>query len=208
MGEDTIAGFLEALASGAPVPGGGAAAALEAAVGAALVSMVCNLTIGKEKYRAYEETMIAARAEAEELRGRALGLAQDDAASFSAVGAAYALPRSSDDEKTARQAAIQEALKGATAVPLRTMELAAEIVALCARIADGSNPNVISDVGVGALSARAALDGAALNVKINLALIKDAAFAAEAAGRMNRCLDETHAAADAVMRKVEESISR
>src|SRR2546425_12846338 len=92
VAEETIARFLDELASGAPVPGGGAAAALEAALGAALVSMVCNLTIGKEKYRDYEQTMVEARATAEGLRAQARALVAEDSASFSAVGAAYARP--------------------------------------------------------------------------------------------------------------------
>ena len=208
MAEETIAHFLDELASGAPVPGGGAVAALEAALGAALVSMVCNLTIGKEKYRAYEQTMIEARATAEELRAQALALAAEDSASYSAVGAAYALPRGSDAEKAARQARIQEALKGATDVPLRTVALAARVVELCAHIVDGANTNAISDVGVGALSARAALDGAALNVKINLALIKDEEFKAVTAARMEGYLNATHPLVDEVTRKVEASIQR
>ena len=208
MAGETIADFLDELASGAPVPGGGAAAALEAALGAALVSMVCHLTIGKEKYRAYEQTMIEARATADELRARALALVAEDSASFSAVGAAYALPRGSDEEKAARQARIQEALKGATDVPLRTVALAARVIELCAHIVDGANTNAISDVGVGALSARAALDGAALNVKINLALIKDEAFKAATAARMERYLNATRPLVDEVTRKVEASIAR
>ena len=208
MAEETIAHFLDELASGAPVPGGGAAAALEAALGAALVSMVCHLTIGKEKYRAYEQTMMEARATAEELRAQALALAREDSASYSAVGAAYALPRGSDEQKAARQARIQEALKGATDVPLRTVALAARVVELCAHIVDGANTNAISDVGVGALSARAALDGAALNVKINLALIKDEAFKAATAARMEGYLNAAHPLVDEVTRKVEASISR
>jgi len=208
VAEETIAHFLDELASGAPAPGGGAAAALEAALGAALVSMVCNLTIGKEKYRAYEHTMMEARTTAEDLRAQALALVTEDSASYSAVGAAYALPRGSDEEKAARQARIQEALKGATDVPLRTVALAARVIELCAHIVDGANTNAISDVGVGALSARAALDGAALNVKINLALIKDEAFKAATAARMERYLNATRPLVDEVTRKVEASIAR
>ena len=208
MAEDTIAHFLDELASGAPTPGGGAAAALEAALGAALVSMVCNLTIGREKYRAYEQTMMEARATAEELRAQALALVAEDSASYSAVGAAYALPRGSDEEKAARQARIQEALKGATDVPLRTVALAARVIELCAHIVDGANTNAISDVGVGALSARAALDGAALNVKINLALIKNEEFKAATAARMEGYLNVARPLVDDVVRKVEASIAR
>ena len=208
MAEETIAHFLDALASGAPTPGGGAAAALEAALGAALVSMVCNLTIGREKYRAYEQTMMEARATAEELRAQALALVAEDSASYSAVGAAYALPRGSDEEKAARQARIQEALKGATDVPLRTVALAARVIELCAHIVDGANTNAISDVGVGALCARAALDGSALNVKINLALIKDEEFKAATAARMEGYLNAAHPLVEEVVRKVEASIAR
>ena len=208
MADETIARFLDELASGAPVPGGGAAAALEAALGAALVAMVCNLTIGKEKYRAHEQTMREARAAAEELRAQALALAAEDSAAYSAVGAAYALPRGSDEEKAARQARIQEALKGATDVPLRTVALAARVIELCAHIVDGANTNAISDVGVGALSARAALDGSALNVKINLALIKDEEFKAATAARMEGYLNAAHPLVDDVVRKVEASIAR
>jgi formiminotetrahydrofolate cyclodeaminase len=208
VGEETIAHFLDELASGAPVPGGGAAAALEAALGAALVSMVCNLTIGKEKYRAYEQTMMEARAAAEELRAQALALAAEDSASYSAVGAAYALPRGSDEEKVARQARIQEALKGATEVPLRTGALAVRVIELCAHIVDGANTNAISDVGVGALSARAALDGAALNVKTNLALIKDEEFKVATATRTEGYLNAAHPLVDKVTHTVEASIGR
>jgi methenyltetrahydrofolate cyclohydrolase len=208
VAEETIAHFLDELASGAPVPGGGAAAALEAALGAALVAMVCHLTIGKEKYRAYEQTMMEARATAEELRAQALALVAEDSASYSAVGAAYALPRGSDEEKAARQARIQEALKGATDVPLRTVALAARVIELCAHIVDGANTNAISDVGVGALCARAALDGAALNVKINLALIKDEEFKAAMAARMEGYLNAAHPLVEEVTRKVEASIAR
>jgi formiminotetrahydrofolate cyclodeaminase len=208
VAEETIVHFLDELASGAPVPGGGAAAALEAAVGAALVAMVCRLTIGKEKYRASEQTMMEAREQADELRAQALALAAEDSASYSAVGAAYALPRGSDEEKAARQARIQEALKGATDVPLRTVALAARVIELCAEIVDGANTNAISDVGVGALCARAALDGAALNVKINLALIKDEQFKAPMAARTEDFLAATHPLVDEVLRKVEASITR
>ena len=111
-------------------------------------------------------------------------------------------------EKAARQARIQEALKGATDVPLRTVALAAQVVELCGKIVDGANTNAISDVGVGALCARAALDGAALNVRINLALIKDEAFKAATATRLEGYLQATHPLVDEVVRKVEASIGR
>lgn len=203
MNDVTIEGFLDKLASGAPVPGGGSAAALAAATGAALVAMVCRLTIGREKYREHEETMTTALQDAEELRPQALRLAADDAAAYTAVSEAYRLPRGTDEEKSVRSARIQEALKGATDVPLRTVALSAQIIELYDRIVDGVNPNAISDVGVGALSARTALEGAALNVKTNLAAIKDEAFKAATIEQLQRYLDAARPLADGVVQRVD-----
>ncbi len=208
MNEDTIAGFLEGLASGAPVPGGGGAAALSAAMGAALVAMVCNLTIGQEKHRAHEETMARLLVEATEQRALALALAAEDGAAYGAVRAAYALPRGADEEKRTRQAQIQQALKGAADVPLRTVAVAARIVELCAEALPGGNPNVVSDIGVGVLCARAALDGAALNVRTNLALIRDDAFKSETSADLERRLAAARPRGDEVARQVDERIGR
>jgi formiminotetrahydrofolate cyclodeaminase len=186
--ERTLAGFLDALASEAPAPGGGAAAALQAALGAALVSMVCNLTIGKPRYAEHEATMLAARAEAEKARVTALALADEDAVAFGAVSAAYKLPKDTDEAKAARSAAIQAALRGAADVPLRTAAVAAEVVSLCARILDGANVNVLSDVAVAAASARAALASADINVWVNAQSMTDeptrAATLTELAGHL------------------------
>jgi formiminotetrahydrofolate cyclodeaminase len=169
----TVGEWLEALASGAPAPGGGAAAAMEAAVGAALISMVCSLTIGKQGYAAHEQTMTDARERAAWLRERAIDLANADARAFEAVVAAYRLPRQSDAERAARTDAIQAALVEAGAVPLATAEVAAEVIALAERILAGANATVVSDVAVAASSARAALDAAAVNVEVNLAAMRD-----------------------------------
>lgn len=175
MLDQTIGSWLEDLASDAPAPGGGAAAAMNAAVGAALVAMVCNLTIGKPRYAEHEPLMRRALASAAELRALAVRLAADDAAAFGAVTDAYKLPRDTDAEKTARSEAIQAALVGAADVPLRTAAVAAAIVDLAGQIIDGANVNVLSDVAVAAASARAALDAAVINVEINLAALKDTA---------------------------------
>jgi formiminotetrahydrofolate cyclodeaminase len=173
--DQTVGSWLEDLASDAPAPGGGAAAAMNAAVGAALVEMVCNLTIGKPRYAAHEAVMTAALASATGLRAQAVQLAAEDAAAFSAVTAAYKLPKDTDADKTARTDAIQTALIGAADVPLRTAAVAAEIIGLAGRILDGANVNVLSDVAVAAASARAALDAAVINVEINLGAMTDAA---------------------------------
>jgi formiminotetrahydrofolate cyclodeaminase len=178
MDDDSLGGFLDALASSEPAPGGGAAAALSAALGAALVSMVCNLTIGKPRYAAHEQTMRLALAGAEEARATALLLVSEDAEAFSAVGAAYKLPKETDEEKAKRSEAVQEALRVAADVPLRTAAVAAEVVGLAEDILEGANVNVLSDVGVAAASARAALDSAAINVRVNLGLMTDTALRA------------------------------
>jgi methenyltetrahydrofolate cyclohydrolase len=167
--------WLEELASPAPAPGGGAAAAMLAAVGAGLVSMVCNLTIGKPRYAEHEALMQATLDRATELRAEAVSLGAEDAVAFTAVTNAYQLPKDTDEAKAARTEAIQVALAGAAGVPLRTAVVAAEIIKLAHSIMPGANVNVISDVAVAAAAAKAALDSAAVNVEINLAALRDQA---------------------------------
>jgi methenyltetrahydrofolate cyclohydrolase len=172
--DQQIGTWLEELASDVPAPGGGAAAAMNAAVGAALVSMVCNLTIGKPRYADQEPLMRQVLESAVDLRARGVRLAEDDAAAFGAVSQAYRLPKVTETDKTVRTAAIQVALVGAAEVPLRTAAVAAAVIRLAARIMDGANVNVLSDVAVAAASARAALDAAVINVEVNLAAMHDA----------------------------------
>lgn len=205
MADETLDGFLEALASAAPAPGGGAAAAVQVALGAALVSMVTNLTIGKPRYAEHEPVMLTARAEADRLRGEALALADADAVAFTAVTDAYRLPKETAEEKAARSAAIQRALVGAADVPLRTAAAAAEVVGLCQRILDGANVNVLSDVAVAAASARAALDSAAINVRVNLASMSDAATRDATAAELDKYLSSV-TGADVVVRAVGDRI--
>lgn len=176
MHDETIGAWLDELASSAPAPGGGAAAALEAAMAAALVAMVCNLTIGKPAYAEHEATMLAVRERAEALRTEALALAAEDAAAFRAVIDAYRLPRESETEQEQRRQGIQAALAGAADVPRRTAAAAAEVVSLADRIVAGSNPNVVSDVAAAAAAARAALATALVNVEVNRASISDSAL--------------------------------
>ena len=123
--DQTIAKWLEALASPAPAPGGGAAAALNAAIGAALIEMACNLTIGRPGYAQQEAGMRAALAEAAKLRSRALHLAAADVEAFGAVSEAYKLPKETDEQRQARTRQIQRTLVGATEVPLNTAILRA-----------------------------------------------------------------------------------
>jgi formiminotetrahydrofolate cyclodeaminase len=175
--EESVNTFLHELASGAATPGGGSAAAIMGAMGGALVSMMCNLTVGKKNYAEVEGEMLSVLMAAEELRLQMAGMVAEDIAAFDGLMAAYALPKESDEQKTKRSAAIQNGLRAATEVPLACARASAAVIALAMRAAQVGNRNVISDAGVGALAAQAALRSAALNVYINVPSIKDAAFA-------------------------------
>ena len=174
--DETLEGWLAALASARPTPGGGSAAALLIATGAALVEMACNLTAGRERFSAVEPLMRESIVLAKAMRGEAATLRLADSAAYDAVSAAYALPRATAEEKGIRAAAIQQALRGATEVPMQQVQIGLAVLELAARIAEAANPNVISDVGAGALAARAGVDAAALNVRINLTLLKDPSY--------------------------------
>jgi formiminotetrahydrofolate cyclodeaminase len=202
----TLDGWLDDLASASPAPGGGAAAAVANAIGAALISMVCNLTIGKPKFADVEPAMRDVLADATTLRHESLAVAGEDAAAFDAVIAAYRLPKQTADEQAARSAAIQDALVAAAEVPLRLAGLAADVIALAERIVDDANPNVVSDVAVAASSARAALEAAVVNVEVNVASITDPDRRAALAARLAD-LDRSAAAADRVVRRVRDRLS-
>ena len=168
-----IAEWLDELADRKPTPGGGAVAALCAASSAALLEMVGNYTTGK-KWADREEAMKALVAEAGALRARAGQLAEADTEAFAAVGTAYALPRATDEEKAERSAAIQRATLGAAEPPVQVGRVASRLVELAAGLVDPANPNVLSDVGVAAVTARAALGGSVVNITVNAALLRDA----------------------------------
>ena len=175
--DSAIEPFLDALASQSATPGGGSAAAIIGAMGAALVSMVCNLTIGKKKYADVEDEMTNVLNEAERLRRALTDMIQDDVQAFDAVMGAYGMAKETDAEKAVRSEAIQVALKQATVVPLACCKVAREVIDLAGVAAEKGNLNVISDAGVGVLAAYAALRSAALNVYINAKMIADKAFA-------------------------------
>ena len=174
--DSSIEQFLDELASSAATPGGGSAAAIIGAQGAALVSMVCNLTIGKKKYADVEAEMKDILAKSEDLRVRLTGMIQDDVRAFDAVMGAYGMAKETDADKATRDGAIQAALKEATDVPLRCCRLAREVIDLALAASEKGNLNVISDAGVGVLAAYAALRSAALNVFINVKMIADKGF--------------------------------
>jgi Methenyl tetrahydrofolate cyclohydrolase len=160
--------FLERLGSSDPVPGGGSAAALAAAMGAALVAMVAELTIGRPAYAEHEETIRKIRFDAIDRRVELLDLAQQDADAYDVVVRARHLPKDSDAERTARSSALEAAMLEAARIPLRAAVVASEVLDLAERIAPIGNKNAASDAGVAAQLAAAGLRGALLNVRINL----------------------------------------
>jgi formiminotetrahydrofolate cyclodeaminase len=204
MFDARMSDWLDQLADRTPAPGGGAVAALCAASSAALLEMVANYTTGG-KWADREQAMKAVVAEAAELRARAAQLAQDDAEAFGAVGAAYGLPRSTPEEKATRRAAIEEATRGAAEPPVHVGQVATRLVALAEEMVEPANPNVLSDVGVAAATARAALSGSITNITVNAASLGDAdgARLRERAAELERVI----AQADAVAARVLERLS-
>ena len=173
LAELTTAEFVDLLASDAPAPGGGSAAALEGALGAALTAMVCGLTVGKKKYADYQELAAATQKKAEELKARFVDVMDRDTEAFNVVSAAFGMPKETDEEKAARSAAIQKGLEGCTATPFEMMELATQTLELTASLLGKTNDSAASDLGVSALSLRAAIQGAWLNVLINIGSLKN-----------------------------------
>ena len=171
--EQTCQGFLDALASKAPVPGGGGASALVGALGAALCTMVGNYTVGKKKYADVEEDVKALMARAEDIRARLLALVDADAEAFEPLSKAYAIPK--DDPN--REAVMEQCLRDAAATPMAILRLSCEAIDLHREMLDKGSVIMLSDVGTGVIFCQSALYGAALNVRVNTKSMADRAFA-------------------------------
>lgn len=171
--EMTVQAFTDALASGEPTPGGGGASALAGALGAALVSMVANLTVGKKKYAAYEPDLHRILDEAAMLRGELLAEIDEDARCFEPLSKAYGIPK--DDP--ARSEKMEDALRLACSAPMEIMRTAARAVDLHAELLEKGSALMCSDVGVGVLCCKTALEGASLNVFVNAKLMRDRDYA-------------------------------
>jgi formiminotetrahydrofolate cyclodeaminase len=171
--------FLDELASGAPTPGGGAVAALSGAMAAGLITMVCDLTIGKQQYAAFEAEARSLREQAEQLRAALQKLALADVEVFNYLSAAYKLPRTTEADAASRRAAIQKVTRQATDVPLRVARTSVALLPLCAPLARHGNRAAVSDIGVAVLLVQAAVPAALLNVEINLVTLEDQIFVRE-----------------------------
>lgn len=183
--DEVIEEFLDDLASKDPVPGGGGASALSGAMGCALGEMVVSLTVGKKTYAAYREMLLGLGEHLKSLREIFLRLQDKDEEAFLPLKAAYGLPRETEEEQRARDRVMAQALHEACLVPLSVMETATGALESLKSVAEHGAKNVLSDAGVGASLLRAATEGAAFNVKINLKSMKDPEMKAQIEKRMD-----------------------
>ena len=198
----SVAGLLSALASPDPTPGGGTAAAIAGAMGTSLLVMVTGRAKSKSTTDDEKAALTGAGSALEPFTTRLTQLADADTEAFNAVMAAYRLPKATDDEKVKRSGAIQEALRAATVVPLDTLRACADAIDRGQAVAAHANRSASSDVGVAIGLLKAAADGAAANVRINLTSLKDESFKTEAEAETTRLLSSAVAAADDAMRAV------
>lgn len=198
--------FLEDLAGSAPAPGGGGAAALVGAAGAALGNMVGSLTIGKKKYAAVEADILIMNRRAAALRKRLEGLVQADADAFTPLAAAYKLPKETPEQQAHKAAVLEAALEEACAVPLEIMSACCEGIALAAEYAEKGSVMAVSDAGCAALFCKAALQAAGLNVSINTRLMADNARAAALNAQADVMLAEFVPQADQIYEKLTHSL--
>ncbi len=201
--KETVESFLDQLAADSATPGGGGVAALNGALGASLVSMVCRLTIGKKKYADVSAEMWDILQKSETLRTQLTTLIDEDVSAFNAVMTAFGLPRETDTDKKARTDAIQSALKNATIVPLETARACATVIELSKIVAEKGNANAASDAGLAAQSALAGLRSAALNVKINLGSLKDEQFVSKTQADLVEIMAEQDADVAEIYRNIQ-----
>ncbi len=195
--------FLEDLSSAAPVPGGGGASAIVGAMGAALGSMVANLTYGKKKYADVQEDIVILLNRAKNLRNELIMLIAKDAEVFEPLSKAYGLPKETDGEKKYKEETLEKALKAACGVPFEIMLKAIEVMDFHDELVVIGTRIAVSDIGVGVLFCKSALMGASLNVFINTKLMKDRAFAEEMNQKTEDMLAVGSKKADRIYKEVE-----
>lgn len=206
MIENSINSYLEAAAARTPAPGGGSVSALTGALGASMVSMVANFTVGKKKYEDVQDEIKSILSESEKLRLRLTELVDEDIKAYSAVSSAYSLSKETDNERKTRAEQISRATKDAVGIPLEAAGCCFRVLELCRSLVDIGNRNLISDVGVAVLLAEAALRGADVNVEVNLVSLSDASFVEEKRSVMKPYLEEGGAILKEVVAKVTNAI--
>lgn len=202
----TCKGFVEALASKAPAPGGGGASALVGAIGMALGNMTGALTVGKSKYKDVEPEVREIIASADELQIRLLDLIEADALAFEPLSKAYGLPSDTEQQKMHKSEVMEKCLHDACEVPLEIMRACCDAIELHSRLAEIGAAIAISDVGCGAICCKAALRAASLNVFVNTRLMKDASYATKCDNEANRMLSEYGALAEQAFSEVEKRL--
>ncbi|MBR5343076.1 MAG: cyclodeaminase/cyclohydrolase family protein [Oscillospiraceae bacterium] len=203
LSEMTVSDFSGLLASDAPAPGGGSAAALSGALGAALTAMVACLTRSKKKYAEFAPFAAEVEEKEQALRAKLLDVMDRDTEAFLRVSAAFALPKETPEDKAARSAAIQLALKGCTETPMEMMQLCSEALQLTEDLLErGFNDSASSDLGAAALSLKAGIQGAWLNVLINIGSIRDEAFVSACRAEGEALLARALPLADRIYSKV------
>ena len=198
--------FVEA-GSGSETPGGGSISGICGALSASMMSMVCNFTAGKKKYAEVEEQAQNMLEQASAAIDRMLELAVEDTEGFEEIAQAYGMPKNTDEEKAARSEAIQKGCKTALKAPEEIFDTALEILRTLKELVDIGNTNLISDVGVSAITAMAAAESAAMNVKINLKFIRDDAFNSEKHAKIDSGLEEAKKIEQEVKAKVWDAIT-
>ncbi|BBB92326.1 MAG TPA: cyclodeaminase/cyclohydrolase family protein [Methylomusa anaerophila] len=191
--ELTVKDFIEELAADSPAPGGGSVSALAGSMAAGLLNMVLNLTVGREKFAAAEGELMPLKAETEKLYKRLTELINIDTDAFNGVMAALKLPKKTEEQKQTRAAEIQLAYKQAADIPLEVAGHCLSVLKICPAILAKGNPNSLSDAGVAVQMAYAGLQGAIMNVKINISSIQDTEYASAAAARVTVMLNEGEA---------------
>lgn len=201
-----VADFVKLMGSDSPAPGGGSASAMAGAMGAALGAMVAGLTVGKAKFADSQELMETIIKQASDLMDALLKSVDEDTEAFNGVTAVFAMPKSTDEEKSARKQAMEAALKSATIVPFKVIGHAHAALLLIKQAVGCSNPNTASDLGVAALTLKTAVQGAWLNVLINLPGVKDASFVEQHRQEGAKLVEEACAVADGIYQAVLESL--
>jgi methenyltetrahydrofolate cyclohydrolase len=203
----TVNEFINELASNSPAPGGGSVASLAGALGSALTSMVCNLTIGKKKYSEVREEMESVLKKSEDLRALLTRLIDEDTDSFNEVMRAFAMPKETDEQKSQRTAAIQRTTKNATLIPLKVMQLCEQTLLLTRVVAEKGNVNSVSDAGVAALMAHAACMSAKLNVQINLGSLHDTAFIQDTTTQIRQIAERVEVMSLSILKHVNDLVN-
>jgi len=199
--DGTLADYIADAASGKPAPGGGSIAAMVAVLGTTMGSMAANFTLGRKKFESVQPRVARILADLDARRQELLLLVDEDVAAYSVVGQAYALPRDTDPQKAVRRRSIQDALKRAMDVPLRTMNASWAALEALDELVDIANPNLLSDVAVAAVVLEAGLRAAQLNVEVNLADLKDDVLVAETRSRIQQLAARAAAVHDSVLNR-------